>query len=547
MIKKGIIFLSVVAISSFAHIPLMAQNDGGSGSDWFSYSMIITAALVFLGAMVVVAQSLVVTEAKRSGVDLSKQDTDLFSGIRDWFRSSFPDYLKGQKLHLLSNGYDIALEGGIEKSEIRTVKTTRYALQPPNFRGIRPIPKLEIEEGDTILAGDAVFYDKENPEVKYVSPVSGEFIELRRGAKRAIEELVVLADQENQYREIPAFDLEKNDRDALKKHLMEYGGWPLIIERPFDVVPDPESDPKSIFVSTFDSAPMAPDYKYIVEGRESEFQKGLDVLGKLTDGHVYLGLDARTDNPPAEAFTNAEGVKKHYFRGPHPSGNVGVQIHHIDPIRSREKVWTVDVQNVIRIGALFTQRKYLGERIIGITGSEVNEPEFVKTYVGANIGELLKDNLKEGDKRIINGNVLHGDSKNEEQYLNEFSNQISVIEEGDYYEPFGWLIPNKLRPSYSRTYPNFLLPGIRYKADTNTHGEKRAFVYTGLYDKLMPMDIYLQELMKSIMINDFERMEGLGILELSEEDVALAEFACVSKMPLQRILREGLDYVKSQM
>lgn len=542
---KGKIFLSVFTLLSLMSTPLLAQGNGSSS--WFTYSLIFAAAIVFIGAVVVVAQSLVLAEAKRSGVDLQRENASLFSGLSQYFMASFPDYLKGKKLHLLKAGHNIDLIGEVENEEVRTFHANRYALQPINFRGIKPIPKLEVEEGTNVLAGDPIFYDKANPQIKYVAPVSGEFVELRRGPKRAIHELVILADKEIKYREIPDFDLNKSDRKALKEHLMEYGAWPLIIERPFDIVPDPEEDPKSIFISTFDTSPLAADMDIVVNGKEADFQAGLDVLKKLTDGKVYLGLDGRRETPPAKAFTEAEGVEKHYFKGKHPAGNVGVHIHHIDPIRMGDKVWTVDVQNVIRIGALFTKKKYIAERIVAITGNKVKEPEYVKTLVGANIGELLNGKIEENDVRVINGNVLCGKAKNKEQYLNEFSNQITVIEEGNYYEMFGWLIPGKLRPSVSYTYPNFILPGLKFKADTNAHGERRAFVYTGLYEQLLPMDIYLQELMKSIMINEFERMDGLGILELSEEDVALAEFACISKMPLQKLLRDGLDYVKTQM
>jgi Na+-transporting NADH:ubiquinone oxidoreductase subunit A len=539
-------FLFVMTILTVSIYPLMAQGSGSEG--WFGYGLIFVAVIVILGAVVVVSESLLKVEAKRAGVDLQKDNSGLFGGFNNPFRSKFPKYLRGEKLHLLKKGHDIKLEGGAKASKPELIHTTRYALQPTNYRGIRPIPKLEVEEGQDVLAGQPIFFDKEHPEIKYVSPVSGEFVELNRGAKRAITELVILADKDEvKYQEIPSFDLAKGDRAALKKHLMAYGAWPLLNERPFDRVPDPEQDPKSIFVTTFDSSPLAPDFGVIVEGKEAEFQKGLDVLNHLTDGSVYLGLDARGKERPHAAFAEAKNVEKHWFRGPHPSGNVGVHIHHVDPIRTGQSIWTVDVQNVITIGGMFLHHKFIADRTIALVGNGLKEPKYIKTIAGANVGELLTSNLQDGGNRIINGNVLVGDVKNENQYIDFNTRQITVIPEGDYYEAFGWLIPGALRPTVSRSYPSFLFPDLEFKADTNSHGERRAFVVTGQYEKLLPMDIYLQHLLKSIMINDFERMEGLGILELSEEDVALAEFACTSKIPLQQILREGLDYVQTQM
>jgi len=261
--RKFLVVLTIITVSAY---PMMAQGGGSEG--WFGYGLIFAAVIVILGAVVVVSESLLKVEAKRAGVDLQKDNSGLFGGLNNPFRSKFPKYLSGQKLHLLKKGHDIKLEGAVKPAQPQLIHTTRYALQPPNYRGIRPIPKLEVEEGQEVLAGQPIFFDKEHPEIKYVSPVSGEFVELNRGEKRAITELVILADKDNiNYKEIPSFDLENSDRSALKKHLMAYGAWPLFNERPFDRIPDPEQDPKSIFVTTFDSSPLAPDFGIIVEKR----------------------------------------------------------------------------------------------------------------------------------------------------------------------------------------------------------------------------------------------------------------------------------------
>lgn len=385
---------------------------------------------------------------------------------------------------------------------------------------------------------------KKRPEIKYVAPVSGEIVAINRAAKRAIDEVVILSDAEITYKVFPAFDLENSSREELVHYLLESGAWTMLRQRPFDLVAESDVVPRDIFISTFDSAPLAPDSNVLVAGREKSFQKGLDVLNKLTSGKVYLGLNGR--QLPSPAFRDAQGVEKVYFKGKHPAGNVGVQIHHIKPISAKDKVWTLDVQGVITLGTLFLENRFDASRIVALTGAELKEPKYVKTYIGANISELLKDNLANDHIRIISGDVLSGKQKSEKQFLNYYDDQITVIEEGDDYELFGWLLPLAPRPSISNTFPNFLFPEQKFKANTNTHGEKRAFVVTTDYEQVMPMDILVQPLMKAIMTNDLERMEGLGLLELTEEDVALCEFVCTSKMPLQQLLREGLEVIREQ-
>ena len=446
----------------------------------------------------------------------------------------------------LKQGHDILLEGNIEGNHVHNASVSTYAVQPPNYRGNAPIPKMVVQVGDEVKAGDPLFYDKSDPDLLYVAPVSGEIAAINRGAKRAISEVVILADKDMAYRDFPAFDLNASSREDLVAYLKNSGVWPLLRQRPYDVIADPNVIPKNIFVSTFDTAPLAADMNVVIENRNVAFQKGLDVLNKLTDGAVHLGLDGKKNASPAPVFAQAKGVEMHYFNGPHPAGNVGVQIHHTAAINAGEVVWTVGVQDVITLGTLFLEQHYDASRVIAITGSEVKEPQYVRTYTGANMGDLLKNNLKEGNVRLISGNVLSGKQKTAEQFLDVFDSQITTIKEGDYHEMFGWLLPLAPRPTISSTFPKFAMKNSRYTVDTNTHGEERAFVMTGQYEKMLPMDVYPQHLMKAILINDIDRMEGLGIYELIEEDVALCEFACTSKQPLQQILRKGLDMMREQ-
>ncbi|MEM6772683.1 MAG: NADH:ubiquinone reductase (Na(+)-transporting) subunit A, partial [Bacteroidota bacterium] len=302
----------------------------------------------------------------------------------------------------------------------------------------------------------------------------------------------------------------------------------------------PDLVPRDIFISTFDTAPLAGDSAHAIAGREAEFQAGVNVLRRLTDGFVYLGLDGR--GVSASPYASISGVEQTYFRGPHPAGNVGTQIHHTHPVGNGENtVWTLDVNAVLVLGELFQNGRYSTERVVALSGAPLASAGYVRTHLGANLGELLKGEALD-NVRVISGDVLTGAAVGTEGYLSAFDTQVTAIEEGNEAEIFGWLLPLKARASISPTIPVL----GDFEATTNTHGERRAFVVNNDYEQVVPMDIYTQQLMKSIMINDFEGMEGLGIYELVEEDVALAEFACVSKQPLQSILREGLDTMREQ-
>ncbi len=540
--KCRLVILSSLLFSSQL---LFGQGTGG-GSNIFIYSLIALGVILLIWAILNLTDKLLQVEAKKQGADLKKNNFSIFPSLEEIFSSKSPAYAAGEDYHRLKKGFDIKLAGEPNSTGIEEITVTRFSLNPPNFRGIAPIPKVIVKQGDEVKAGEEIFFDKSNPDIKYVSPVSGEIMEIRRGAKRAITNVVILADKDQQYIKNDIPSLESN-REDLVAFMMKSGLWPLINQRPFDIIADPQAEPKNIFISTFDSAPLAPSYDLIVDGYEGQFQKGLDVLQKLTSGKVHLGLDARTKNPPHSAFKDAQGVEKHYFNGPHPSGNVGVQIHHIDSIKHGDVVWTLKVQDVIILGEMFLTGEYKARKVVAITGAEIKEPKYVITMSGANIGDLLKGQMEDDSGlRIINGNVLTGRKVDQESFLDFHNDVITVIKEGDYYEPFGWLLPLKPRPSISSSYPNFLFPNHKFTADTNTHGEKRAFVVTGQYESVMPMDVYPQHIMKSIMVNDIEMMEGLGITELSEEDVALCEFVCTSKMPLQSLLRQGLDMLREQ-
>lgn len=508
-------------------------------------ALLLIAVVLILASVLTVSDNLIQIEAKKHGIDTVKNNLSIFPDMSNIAGKPAPSFADKANFHNLKKGHDIKLAGkatGVNNS----ISVSRYAMKPTDFRGIAPIPKMEVAVGDEVKAGEPIFFDKQSPDIKHVAPVSGEIVELRRGAKRAVTHIVILADKTQQYHQNEVLNLANTSRDALVTYMKSSGGWTLINQRPFDIIPDPSIVPDNIFISTFSTAPLAPSYNHLVEGRANDLQSAVDALSILTSGKVYLGLDGRKV-APSPALTGINGAEKHYFNGKHPAGNVGVQIHHIAPIKNTGAVWTLTLENALALGHLVRTGQYNTSKIVALTGAQFETPQLVKTYAGASIDELTKGNLKsEGTSRMIEGDVLSGKTLGEDDFVGSGVSQITSIKEGDDYELFGWLLPIKPRPSISRTMPGFLMPRMEYEANTNTHGEKRAFVVTGQYEKMMPMDILPQHLMKAIMAGDIERMEGLGINELSEEDVALAEFSCTSKMPLQEILRDGLDMMREQ-
>lgn len=508
-------------------------------------AFVLVGIFLLLVAIISISDNLINIEAKKEGIDTTVNNVGIFPSVKEIFTGEKIPVVNGS-FHRLKKGYDIKLAGSADGG-VQDANVNRFAIRPTDFRGIAPIPKVVVEKGDEVQAGDELFFDKSNPDIKYVAPVSGEIVEVRRGAKRSISHVIILADKQSSHKRFNT-PSEDASADELKSFLMSAGMWPYFNQRPFDVVADPSVTPDNIFVSTFNTAPLALDYNHIINGNEAYFQKGIDTLARLTSGSVHLGLDGRKGANVSSAFSNANNADIHYFSGKHPAGNVGVQIHHIDAIKSSTSVWTVKLDAVITLGKLMSEGIYDPNKIVALSGTRFFENKIVRTKEGASILELAKDNLvNEGHHtRLVCGDVLSGHTALRDEFMSTGENQITSLEEGNKHELFGWLLPLTPRPSVSRTFPAFLMPNHEFDVNTNTHGEQRAFVVTGQYEKVLPMDILPQHLMKAIMAGDIEHMEGLGINELSEEDVALCEFTCTSKMPLQEILRQGLDMMREQ-
>lgn len=443
----------------------------------------------------------------------------------------------------IKRGVDIKLQGQAEQVYANVDLPETFAVKPTDYAGIRA--KLAVREGDEVKAGTPVLFNKDRDAVKFTSPVSGEVVEVVRGAKRKLLAVKILADKEIRYEDFGAAAPADLDGEAIKTKLLSSGCWPFIKQRPYDIIANPERDPKAIFISGFDSSPLAPDLDFVLHGQEKEFQTGLDAIAKLTSGKVHLGLNAQAK--PSAVFTEAKGVNIHYFKGPHPAGNVGTQIHHVDPINKGEVVWTITPQDLVIIGRLFMTGHYIPKKNIAVAGSSVKNPRYYQTMIGASVKNMLADNLADGHNRVISGNVLTGQKIDSEGYLGFYHNQITVIPEGTKDEFFGWIAPNFNKFSTHRTLFSWMQPNKRYKLDTHMNGEERAFVVTGEFEKVFPFDIYPMQLIKAIMINDIEAMENLGIYEVSEEDFALCEVICTSKIPIQAKVRDGLNLMLSEL
>ena len=441
----------------------------------------------------------------------------------------------------ISKGKNISIQGSAQK-KMKEISSELFSLKPIDFHLLTP--KLCIKVGDTVLAGDPLFFDKDNNAVKYCSPVSGVVKEIQRGAKRKLLQIIIKSDKKIKYKKFDVSNYKKMDAQSIKNLMMDSGLWPLIIKRPFSIVAEPNDIPKSIFVSCFDTSPLAPDYNYILSDQKDFFQEGLDIINKLTEGKLHLNVDgSRSDNDFFEQFS---GCQINKFFGPHPSGNVGIQIHHIDPINKGEVAWTLSPQSVISIGKFFSKGVFDMTKIIALTGSEIKERKYFKIVQGLNISPIIKNNLNKGEKRYISGSILNGRRIDKDGFIGFYDDQVTVIPEGNYYQLFGWALPGFHKYSFSRLFFSWLNEKKKYVLDSNMNGEERAFVVSGQYEDLFPMDIFPVHLIKAIMAEDIELMEKLGIYEVDPADFALCEFACTSKIPVQDIVRNGLDLIKKE-
>lgn len=441
----------------------------------------------------------------------------------------------------IKKGLDIPLAGKAEKVFGQTQLPGLFAIKPTDFHGITP--KVVVKEGEAVKIGSVLFYDKYHPEVKFVSPVSGTLKTVNRGERRRILEVIIENDGKDEYVDFGVADPQSMGRDAIVNRLLEGGAWPYLRQRPYDVIANPQDTPKAIFISGFDSAPLAPDMDFVLTGQEAAFKTGIEVLKKLAPA-VHLSV---SNDSASKLYNSLEGVQLHKFAGPHPAGNVGVQIHHISPINKGEKVWVIQPQEIVSIGLLFSQGKHDFSRVIAVTGSEVLKPGYLRYRLGASVADIVANGVNQGSLRFISGNVLTGDDIGADGYLGFYHSQVTVIPEGDEHEFLGWALPGFGKFSVSRSFFSWLSKNKQYKLNANMHGGERAIVMSGQFEKVLPMDLLPEFLIKAILVDDIDKMEQLGIYEIVEEDIALCEFVDTSKMELQSILRKGIDLMVKEL
>lgn len=438
----------------------------------------------------------------------------------------------------LRKGLDINLQGKAEEKRIQLKSNGQYALVPDDFEGV--VPKVVVKEGDKMKAGDALFVNKQYPEVKFASPVSGTVREVVRGERRKVLCIRVEADAQQEQVDFGKKDVTKMDGKAVVDALLEAGIFGYINQLPYAVSTNPSQLPKAVFVSALRDMPLAADFEFEVKGQEGDFQTGLTALSKIAK--TYLGCGVHS------SFENYQNVEVTVFDGPCPAGNVGVQVNHLDPVNKGEVVWTVEPTAVLFIGRLFNTGKVDLRRTVALCGSEVKAPAYVDMLVGEELSTLLSNSYDaDHHVRIINGNVLTGKVTTKDGFLGAHTSEITVIPEGDDADEFaGWIMPRFKQFSVNRSYFSWLCGKKKYALDARVKGGERHMIMSGEYDRVLPMDIYGEYLIKAIIAGDIDRQEALGIYEVSPEDFALAEFVDSSKLELQRIVREGLNILRKE-
>ncbi len=447
----------------------------------------------------------------------------------------------------IERGLDIPISGIAALEVVSAGDAESWSVNPNDYHGV--VPRLLVQVGDAVKAGSPVYCDKNRPEILFVAPISGVVDEIVRGDKRKLLNILLKSDSKNDFVPFPVRDPLTLSADQVKEALLESGFWTLLKQRPYDTIADPTKKPRDIFVTGFDSNPLAPIFEFLLKGQAGDFQKGLDALTQLTEGKVYLSLPSNCQTPE---LNQAARVEIYHFEGPHPAGLVGVQINQIKPINKGEVVYTTNALDVAAIGRFFSQGKVDLTRLVAVTGPMVRKPHYVRCKPGIPIQSILKGNVFTGvSLRYIGGNVLTGVQLSENGYLNPQAHQLTVLQEGTgTHEMLGWALPRLNIFSFSKTYFTKLVqrfqPEKKYEPDTRLLGGERALIMSGEYEKVFPMDILPEHLTRACVSGNIERQENLGIYEVAPEDFALCEYICTSKVPVQRVVREALDILKAE-
>lgn len=445
----------------------------------------------------------------------------------------------------IKKGLDLKVAGKASKNVAKATVPETVAIHPVEFHSVKP--KLLRKADDQVKGGEPLFFDKKNPSVKFVSPVSGTITAINYGERRCILSIEIKPDWDGPFVEFGSkskADIDKMSREDVVSLLQESGNFCYIRQRPFDGIPDAKRAPKSIFINGMNTAPNAGDPSFILEGKGDELQLGITILKKLTEGKINLCIPSKGQGG---IFQNLGGVEKHTFSGPHPSGLVGTHIHFIDPIKKGDTVWYLDAVHVAAIGAFLKTGTFNNDKVVCVSGTGVKSPQYYKTKVGASLKSLFGDDLQTEEQRIISGTVLFGDKVSVDDHLRFYASNVQVIAEGRKRRFFGWAMPGfTLFSACSRAFASSVIPRKEWKFDTNQKGGVRSIVWTDVYDEVNPLDIYTNFLVKAILADEIEDTEKLGILEVSDEDFALATFVCPSKVDISSIIRKGLDTLEKE-
>ena len=439
----------------------------------------------------------------------------------------------------IRKGFNLNLNGEANKILSESELSNTYALKPTDFFFLKP--KLLVREGDKVKKGTPLFFSKDNPRIHFVSPVSGEILAISRGEKRKVLEVVISSDNNNDSVKFKTTNFKNFSADEIKEILLKSGTWPFILQRPYGIIAHPEDKPKAIYISAYSTLPLDVDFDFILKNKKDNFQLGLSMLSRLTE-NLYLSVDSNFNS----FFKNIKDATLLKVKGPHPAGNVGVQIHNHKPISPGEKVWTVKPEDVSNIGSLFKTGEFCSDRTVAVVGPTVKNPQYFTSTIGASISSILQkikiDKSKEC--RLINGDVYSGKTTDINGYLSYSNNLLTIIPEGKVYRMFGWLpFKDNFIPSMSKTSFSKFLSKKKMEVSTNLNGEERAIVVTGEMEKVFPMDIYPMQLVKACLNEDIERMEALGIYEVVPEDFGLIDFSSSSKIEAQEIIKKGIELI----
>ena len=445
------------------------------------------------------------------------------------------------RIHL-NKGHDLKIKGAPKAELLELPCPNKIKIVPDDFQGVKP--KLLVKVGDKVKVGGQLFFDKNNPKILFCSNVTGEILDIKLGARRKVEFIEISCEESEVHFSAPASSPDDIEREDIINILLENGLWPTLRQRPFSKIANPNDTPKSIFITAMPTAPFSLDLNLAMKNNSDGIDVGLSILSKLTSGNINIALDT---NKEYSIFSESIKAKIHHFSGPHPSGNIGVHIHHIDPISNKnDVVWYISLQDLNDIGKFFKDGIYPTDKYISVGGSCLSDPAFYKIKKGMLISDILKDQIVNDESMIISGDVLSGARTSDDMPVNFYHDILSVIPHYKKRDFLGWVLPGLKKYSLSRTFLSSLFDKKKTNFDTRINGSRRAIIPFGRWEAMLPMDLMPDFIVKSILAKDIEDMEKYGIYECDHEDFALCAYACQSKVEVSKIIKEGLNLMEEE-